>query len=1578
MLSKAAKAELLQFDVDRPRGQITFIALELVALVGEVTNFIAILFTNGWGDLGKLPALVKLVSWGYILFLVLVRFLSIFGLHSFPRLWDHTAALYGLQWLFTVFVFRSSVIHPISRRALSFSAIEFLLSTFLFLIALTTRRGNKTVLVPREDGLQPARHSTASLLSLFTFSWLDPLVYKGCRQTLELEDVWNLTKSQKAATVLEGFRCKQYKGSLTWKLLRYFAGTLLMQGAWTILSSFFTYLPTILLRVIVQYVEDPRSTTANAAWLYAILLLCFGAIQGIADGQALFIGRMLGVKLRAIIIGEIYAKALRRKAVAAVDSTQKITDDSPTGNKKKDVFSFGRKKRAATDPETSPGGVKPEAEDATQLANVGTVINLMAIDSFKVSEVGANLHFLWASVPVQIIIAVSLLYRLLGFSSFAGIIIMVLLLPINILIAKQFTKIQNQILKGTDARIHATNEILQNIRIIRYFAWEQRFQDIVDEKRKAELKALRFRYILWSVIAIVFFGTPILITFASFFLYTVVEKKDLTPSVAFPALSLFTLLRVPLDQLADILAHVQESKVSLERVDKYLNEEETDKYVQLEPEEISEQPSRIALDNATLTWGSIKGRYWDGTPDKTPAAFRLIDLNVSFHVGRLNIISGSTGSGKTSLLMALIGEMKLLKGRVCLPGGTVSRAELPVDPQTGLIESVAYCAQEAWLVNDTVKENIVFASSFNQRRYNAVIKAGALERDLAVLHAGDQTMVGENGVSLSGGQKQRISLARAIYSRARHILLDDCLSAVDSHTAKHIFKEAIVGSLMVDRTCILITHNIALTVPHAHHVVVLENGKIAAQGHPDEVAASGAFGDNLLKSRPVSRSSSQCSYRRHTGREEQHEEDLDTANSSAVNSSTDQGIKGNDAHPRLVESKAVGSVQWSTIKMYLKSMGSWYYWACALLVFSLQRLGSVSTNIWIRQWANSYRTEAAVTADAGNYAAMTNLKFPSLNIGGVPWTSASSSSQHSTQVSISASADVNVFYYLGVYALLGAVYLLISFTREAVLFWGSLHASMKIHNRLLKAVMHAKFKFFDSTPLGQIMNRFSKDVEAVDQEVAPVVIGMLHFLASVIIIVVLISVITPGFLVAAVFITLIYFTLGAVYLNSSRDLKRLESVQRSPLYQQFGETLNGIVTIRAYGDGPRFIVDNHRRINNYNRPHFYLWAIDRWLALRVDITGASISFFTAVFIIANIGKVDAGAAGLSLTYAVTFTENVLWLVRLYSEVQQNMNSVERVNEYLGVEQEAVAVIADSRPPANWPSHGAVDFSSYTTRYRADLDPVLQNISFTVQAGEKVGIVGRNGAGKSSLALALFRALEAEKGRIYIDGIDISAIGLKDLRESITIVPQDPTLFTGTIRSNLDPFGMLTDEQIFTALRRVRLIGSSATGTTTPLTGIKYLEPSTLILNGANVATQDNKNIFLSLEYPVSESGLNLSQGQRQLLCLARALLKNPKVLMMDEATASIDYSTDSKIQEMLRELRDCTIITIAHRLQTIIDYDKVLVLDHGRVIEFDHPWTLINKTDGLFRSICENSGNMEFLLDGAKKAWEQKRLVDDS
>ncbi|KAL8939646.1 MAG: hypothetical protein Q9216_003254 [Gyalolechia sp. 2 TL-2023] len=1582
-------------EVDRPRGETALVLIELLALVGEIgINLTAITFQS-WGPHSTVSGFAGLISWCYIFTLALLRFFRInTRWRHIPKIWNHTATLYGINWLMTLLLFRSAMVHPRSTHAQILMIVNFALVSILAFIAFTSRKGNRAVALDYEEGIEPSREPLASVLSLATFSWVDAIVWHGFRNTYEISAVWNLTARDKAAAIVADFRQLKKTSRLAWHLLKYFKRPLLLQGLWAVISGLFTFVPTVILKLFLEFVEDPESTPVNAAWFYIILLALSACVEAVASGQALWLGRKISIQLRAVIIGEIYAKSLRRKAAAGADTIlggkEKTVDNKtlPSKGVMGRLKNLGRaKKPGPKTPEPPP----PAKSDSNSQVNVGTIINLMAVDSFKVGEVCAYLHFLWASAPVQLIMCILLLYRVLGFSSLVSIILMVAVMPLNLFIAKQFSKTQKKIMAATDARIHTTNEVLQNIRIIKYFAWEIRFGQIVNEKRRAELKALRSRYILWTAAATIWFGVPLLITFFSFMVYTLVEKKPLIPSVAFTALSLFSILRIPLDQLADMVAHVQECKVSVDRVEEFLNEDETEKYLQLSESGKDENgQALIGFEHATLTWGSK-----DGVKSSESKAFRMFDLNIRFSTGNLNLVIGPTGSGKTSLLMALLGEMTKLHGSVFLPGG-LSKEDLLEDPQTGLTDSVAYCAQQAWLVNDTIKQNILFASPLDESRYKAVLAACALQRDLKILDAGDQTLVGEKGITLSGGQKQRISLARALYCNSRHILLDDCLSAVDSHTAKHIFEQCIRGPLMVDRTCILVTHNIALCLPAAKHVVYLKNGKITAQGSPDEVAATGVLGDDQITSKPSSKSGTGAQSRVPST------ENLEDQAGKPVNghAKTANGVMNGPAHRgradsveqenanTRTESKAEGGVKKDVIKLYLAAMGPWYFWVMAVSIFILQQFGSVLPNIWIRQWANSYQirnaqiTTAARSSKTG-YLLSTSYSSPVSCLSGstCPWNFPLRSMPASVGITSSPAEDIDVPYYLGIYAVLALLYVLISMFREALIFWGSLVASWKLHERLLESVTRAKFKFFDSTPLGQMMNRFSKDVEAIDQEVAPIAVGVVGCLTSVITIIVLISVITPGFLIAAIFITAIYFGIGSFYIKSSVGLKRLESVQKSPLYQQFGETLSGMTTIRAYGHERRFIRDNLCRVDKHNRPYIYLWAANRWLAFRVDITGALVSFFAGVFIILRIKTIDAGAAGLSMTYAVMFSENILWLVRLYSVNEQNMNSVERVKEYMDVEQEAQSIKPDARPPGNWPSRGAIDFVNYSTRYRSDLDPVLKDLTFKVQPSERVGIVGRTGAGKSSLALALFRGLEAEEGKIIIDDIDIGLIGLQDLRESITIVPQDPTLFTGTIRSNLDPFGLFTDEEIFSTLRRVQLIGVGAESRRDSTHGKKTDRSdeeasSNLTLTQTITNSRENTNIFESLSSPVTESGSNLSQGQRQLLCLARALLKAPKVLLMDEATASIDYATDSKIQETLREVKDSTIITIAHRLQTIIDYDKVLVLDKGKLVEYGAPWELIKQDDGIFQGMCEMSGDLDSLTEEASKAENKRKLID--
>lgn len=855
---------------------------------------------------------------------------------------------------------------------------------------------------------------------------------------------------------------KRKTTTLAFTLVKHFKRDLAIQSAWAVFASLFTFAPTLLLRVILQYVQSPEDTPKNVAWLFVVLLFVTATISAIGSGQALYIGRRICIRLRAVIIGEVYAKALRRKAAAGADRA--------LGKKKK----VGGKKFASTDSK------EDEDEDEDEQANVGAIINLMAVDSFKVAEVCAYLHFLIAAVPMQVFIAVVLLYQILGWSSIAGIGVMVLLLPINYYISSQFSKIQEAIMTTTDKRIHTTNEVLQNIRIIKYFAWEERFCQVVDESRTAELKNLRKRYILWAIAATSWYGSPIFITFLSFFCYTVVEKKDLNAPIAFTALSLFNVLRVPLDQLADMITNVLQTKVSVDRVEEFLSEEETEKYLQLKPAgDQNPDAPLIGFTDGAFTWGSKKQIKNKGMG----SAFQLQDLNIRFEPEALNIIAGPTGSGKTSLLMALLGEMTHLTGSVHLPGAQ-SREDLIPDSETGLTESVAYCAQQAWLVNATVKNNILFASPYDEERYHSVIIACSLERDLQILDNGDETEVGEKGISLSGGQKQRISLARALYSNSKHLLLDDCLSAVDSHTAKWIYDYCIMGPLMHRRTCILVTHNVALCVPLARHVVVLDNGRIISQGDPETVVDSGALGnDELLKSGVKSKPASRMPSR------------VPSFVGGPANGTESNGISaeliGNKKEKKSnEETKLLGSVDWKVYRLYLAAMGPWWYWVIVLSIFAAQQLGAVATSVWIRQWSLQYEPNTMNTKY--NMAGVHGTLSSSFGYAGSCFASGSCSWAFPTMFSpnlvkvAKTGSEVDIWYYLSVYALIGLVYTATSFIREAVVFYGSLRASKRIHEQLLHHLMRAKFRFFDSTPLGRIINRFSKDIEAVDQEVAAV------------------------------------------------------------------------------------------------------------------------------------------------------------------------------------------------------------------------------------------------------------------------------------------------------------------------------------------------------------------------------------------------------------------------------------------------------------------------------------------------------------
>ncbi|AAS51156.2 ACL072Cp [Eremothecium gossypii ATCC 10895] len=1435
------------------------------------------------------------------------------------NLWGMSFGAYTALAATSMLPFRSVLLgHVADPAAARYYTVNFAVLLVLFLVTVTAKVGFRLpVLYRRPGGEFPSPEPMTSVAAGMTWAWLDPMIWQAHKRYLEITDVWGLRLEDYAIFVMRRFRHSARRvsgGRLYGNLFRFFFGYLALQAVWAILDGLANFLPTILLQCTLNYVEDPQSVPSSMVPIYVAGLFLSRLALALFQAQALFIGRRICIRLKAVLVSEIYTKALRRRvspyAGVAVDKSNS--------------------------PEGSP--VRSANAEESKASNLGEIINLMAVDAFKVSEISSYLYFFIGSF-VMVVVSMIFLYRLLGWSALVGVALLVAMLPLNYKLAQKLGNLTVVTLGFTDKRIQKLNETLQSIRIIKFFAWETNFEKEVQAIREDELATLLKRAIVWSAISFLWFMVSTIVVSASFACYIYIQGEVLTIPVAFTALSLFVMLRNPLDVLADMLSYVVQSKVSLDRIQAFLDEDETTKY-----EQLTISGNRLAFENATIAWND------------DPSSFRLRNIDIEFMIGKLNVVIGPTGTGKSSLLLGLLGEMTLQEGKIYVP--SLDPREDLVIQADGLTNSIAYCSQSAWLLNDTARSNILFNSPYNEQRYNDVLEACGLKKDFEILSGGDLTQIGEKGMTLSGGQKQRISLARALYSSARHLLLDDCLSAVDSHTALWIYENCIIGPLMEGRTCVLVSHNVALTMRNADWVVILENGRVKAQGEPLALANEGLLGeDKLIKSSIASRTNSSLSLK--TPQSALNLKELD----NKIRTATAENLAGNASNDderkkvgKLVaqETKADGVVSIDVYKWFYNLFGGWKMTlALATLYLSAQCL-YMSSSWWIRYWIMHDAKSQIPMISVSSTPSFGNLIRHAQGLFSQPFLFVKSLM---TEHAVNSDGSKGTFYYLAIYVLIGLTTASLSALKNIISVMAGLYASRKIFNLVLWKILHAKMRFFDATPTGRIMNRLSKDLEAVDQELIPYFEGSFAAVVQCISTLVLIAYVTPQFLIMAIFIGFLYALIGYFYVTTSRELKRFESITRSPIYQHFSETLVGITSIRAYGDERRFMLENLSRIDDNNRPFFYLWIANRWLAFRVDLLGALVTFFSGLFIYLNIGKLDAGLAGISLTYAISFTEGALWFVRHYSNVEMTMNSFERLKEYMEIEQEPYNENAQL-PPDNWPQHGRIDVSDLSLRYAPNLPKVIKNVNFSVEPKLKVGIVGRTGAGKSTIITAMFRFLDPETGFVKIDNIDITTIPLHRLRQSITIIPQDPTLFTGTLKSNLDPYSQYSDKQIYEALQRVNLLSD---------TDINSLSSPSTQSSGENI------NKFLDLNNEVTEGGANLSQGQRQLVCLARSLLRSPKIIMLDEATASIDYTSDEKIQQTIREeFRDSTILTIAHRLKSIIDYDKVLVMDAGEVKEYDHPYSLLLNKNTIFYNMCERTGELDDLIQASKEAFVRK------
>ncbi|XP_077085852.1 ATP-binding cassette sub-family C member 3 isoform X2 [Siphateles boraxobius] len=1330
--------------------------------------------------------------------------------------------------------------------------------------------------------------TTAGFLSKMTFWWFTSMAIKGYKSPLENKDLWSLNKQDSSglvvpdllnqwevekskalseqsvkdqaaytkadagaemnhvcagpeeAQVLLSPRKESRQPSFLRALIRAFGPYFLIGSAYKLLQDLITFVNPQLLRMLIDFTKNEH---APLWWGYALAFLMFGTslLQTLILHQHFQYCFVTGMRLRSGIIGAIYRKSLV------------ITNAA---------------KRSST---------------------VGEVVNLMSVDAQRFMDLTTFLNMLW-SAPLQIILALFFLWQNLGPSVLAGVAVMVLLIPFNAFIAMKTRTYQVEQMKHKDDRIKLMNEILNGIKVLKLYAWENSFSEKILQIRQKELNVLKKTAYLSALSTMAWTSAPFLVALTTFAVYVTVDEANILDAErAFVSLSLFNILRFPLNMLPQVISSIVQASVSLKRIQDFLSHDE------LDPENVDRRNN--ASEYAVTV---VNGKFAWAKQDQVT----LDNINVLVPQGSLLAVVGHVGCGKTSLVSALLGEMEKLEGQISIRG------------------SVAYVPQQAWIQNASLRDNILFGRPYEEQKYRCVLEACALTPDLEVLPGGDQTEIGEKGINLSGGQRQRVSLARALYSESDVFLLDDPLSAVDAHVAKHIFDKVIgpEGALK-GKTRVLVTHGISF-LPQVDNILVLVDGGVSEAGSYQELLQqNGAFAEFLRN------------YSLEDIIEEQDELTLSLVDEEedfpddALSNHTDMvdnepvvnearrkfmrqiSIMSNDPeNPKKMsrrrrfserkhseppveqeekkenkliqaETTETGRVKLKVYWEYMKAVGPLLSLFICFL-YGCQSAAAIGANFWLSDWTNDAqlnRTQARVEMRVGVYAA------------------------------------------LGISQ--GVLVMFSSFT----LAMGKIQGSRKLHQALLDNKFHTPQSFFDTTPIGRIINRFSKDIYVIDEVLPSTVLMFLGtFFASVSTMIVIICS-TPIFALVIGPLALIYFFVQRFYVATSRQLKRLESVSRSPIYSHFSETITGTSVIRAYGRHGAFVLMSDMKVDENQKSYYPGIVSNRWLGVRIEFIGNCIVLFAALFAAVGKDKLSPGLVGLSVSYALQVTMSLNWMVRMTSDLESNIVAVERVKEYSETPTEAPWVVQDKRPPPDWPPEGNVEFVDYSVRYREGLDLVLKNVSLKVKGGEKIGIVGRTGAGKSSMTLCLFRLLEAANGEIVIDEVKISEIGLHDLRSKLTIIPQEPVLFSGTLRMNLDPFEKYSDEELWKALEQSHLK--------------KFVSSQSL-----------------KLDLECSEGGENLSVGQRQLVCLARALLRKTRILVLDEATAAVDLETDDLIQSTIRtQFEDCTVFTIAHRLNTIMDYTRVLVLDKGEIAEFDTPAALLAQR-GIFFGMAKDAG----------------------
>ncbi|KAH2356791.1 hypothetical protein KXW91_005021 [Aspergillus fumigatus] len=1306
----------------------------------------------------------------------------------------------------------------------------------------------------------------ADIFAVLTFSWMTPLMKFGYKNYLTQDDLWNLRQrdtTRVTGAILEekwAEELRKSKPSLWLALMKSFGSPYLRGAIIKCGSDVLAFVQPQLLRLLIRFIksygtDEPQPVISGVA--IALAMFSVSVTQTICLHQYFQRAFDTGMRVKSALTAMIYTKSLR-------------------------LSSEGRASKTT-----------------------GDIVNHMAVDQQRLSDLTQFGMQLW-SAPFQIVLCMLSLYQLVGLSMFAGIGVMILMIPLNGVIARMMKKLQIVQMKNKDSRSRLMTEILNNIKSIKLYAWNTAFMNKLSHIRNdLELNTLRKIGATQSIANFTWQSTPFLVSCSTFTVYVLISDHPLTTDVVFPALTLFNLLTFPLSILPMVITSIIEASVAVRRLTDYFTAEElqTDAVTFEEPVTHAGDES-VRIRDAAFTWNRYQGENV------------IENIDFSARKGELSCIVGRVGAGKSSFLLSMLGDLWKTEGEVVVRG------------------RIAYVAQQPWVMNASVRENIVFGHRWDPQFYELTVEACALVDDFRNLPDGDQTEVGERGISLSGGQKARLTLARAVYARADIYLLDDVLSAVDQHVGRHLINKVLGrNGLLSGKTRILATNAIPV-LKEADFIALLRNKTLIEKGTYEQLMAMKGEVSNLVRA-TMNESEDEAS----------SSDDHDLA--SPEGSETTTVLENAESEPSDTEAEQqIGSLlplrsgadttrrRSSTVTLRRASTASWHG--------VRRKLGDEENVLKSKQTQETSQQGKVKWSVYGEYAKNSNiiavcfylltlLGAQTAQVAGNFWLKKWSDASE-------VQAQPKVAKFIGIYLAwgLGSSILVILQNLILWIFCSIEQASRKLHERMAFSIFRSPMSFFETTPSGRILNRFSSDVYRIDEVLARTFNMLFNNSAKAIFTMIVIATSTPAFILMIFPLGYVYLRYQKYYLRTSRELKRLDSVTRSPIYAHFQESLGGISTIRGYRQENRFALENEWRMDANLRAYFPSISANRWLAVRLEFIGSVIILASAVLAIISVASgsgLSAGMVGLAMSYALQITQSLNWIVRQTVEVETNIVSVERVLEYANLPSEAPDVIFKNRPAIGWPAQGAVTFKDYSTRYRPGLDLVLKDINLDIKPHEKIGVVGRTGAGKSSLTLALFRIIEAAGGSISIDGLDISTIGLSDLRGRLAIIPQDPAMFEGTLRDNLDPRHVHDDMELWSVLEHARL--------------------------KEHVAQMDGQ-----LDAMIQEGGSNLSQGQRQLVSVARALLTPSNILVLDEATAAVDVETDALLQRTLRSsvFQERTIITIAHRINTIIDSDRIVVLDKGRVAEFDTPANLI-KRGGKFYELVKEAGLLE--SDGA-------------